>query len=184
MTDRPTLPEDLRAAIAEHRGRFTFLGWALIVLGVLAILFPLVASIAAKVLIGWLLLLSGAIVLYSAFQARRWRSALATGAIGVLQIAAGVYLAFFPLTGLIGLTFLMAILFLAQGVMELMLWNQHRPAGRGAGWLLFSAICSVALGVLLILGLPGTALWALGLMLGINLLSSGVSFLTLTRMAG
>lgn len=182
MTAGPELPPDAIAAIREHSRRFTILGAILIVLGVLAILFPLVASIAAKLLVGWFLLLSGAAMLFYAFQARRWRSALWSGLVGVVYLAVGVYLVFFPLTGLLGLTALMAFLFLIQGGFEMAIWIQNRDAGRGMVWSLVSGLASLVLGIILLLGLPETALWALGIFLGINLLTSGIAFVTLARL--
>lgn len=178
----PPPTDEVLASIREHRTRFRWLGIALIAAGALAILFPLVASIAAKVMIGWFLLIAGAVTLWHAFQARSWGDALLSAAIGVLQLAAGVYLAFFPLTGLVGLTILMGALFVAQGVIEGLMALRRRPAS-GWGWMAASGAASLALGLLLILGLPGTALWALGLMLGINFLTSGLMFLALARAA-
>lgn len=171
---------ELIAAIREHRKRFRFLGVVLVILGLLAIIFPLVASIAAKIMIGWLLLLAGAFTLWHAFQARSWGSALSSGLVGVLQLAVGVYLAFFPMTGLIGLTLLLGILFGVQGAVEVSIALRHRPE-RNWLWLALSGAASLVVAVLLILGLPGTALWALGLMVGINLVTSGISFLALSR---
>jgi uncharacterized membrane protein HdeD (DUF308 family) len=178
----PTPPDEVLASIREHRTRFRWLGLALIAAGALAILFPLVASIAAKVMIGWFLLVAGAVTLWHAFQARSWGDALLSAAIGVLHLAVGVYLAFFPLTGLVGLTILMGALFGAQGIIEALMASRRRPAA-GWGWMAVSGAASLALGLLLILGLPGTALWALGLMLGINFLTSGIMFIALARAA-
>ena len=173
---------DIMQAVRENRERFRNLGIVLIVLGILMIFFPIVSSIVTKVTIGWVFLISGGFMLYHAFQAKGWRSGLSSGLIGVLQIAIGVYLAFFPLTGLIGLTSLMAVLFLIQGGFELYISVQHRPE-KGWGWLAANGVVTTLLGILLILGLPGTALWALGLIVGINILSSGIAFFTLSRQA-
>ncbi|WP_246003754.1 HdeD family acid-resistance protein [Histidinibacterium lentulum] len=131
----PRPPDEVLAAIRAHRGRFRWLGLLLAVAGVLAILFPFVASIAAKVMIGWFLLIAGAVTLWHAFQARGWGDALLSALIGVLQLAAGVYLAFFPLTGLVGLTILLGALFAAQGVIEgAMALRSRPPIPAGAGW--------------------------------------------------
>lgn len=182
-TQAGALPGDMISILRNNAGRFRWLGIVLIVLGVLAILFPLVASIAAKVMIGWLLLLTGAAVLWHAFQARDWSGAIWSGVIGVLHLAAGVYLAFFPLTGLIGLTVFLSVIFAIQGIVEIMLSWQHRPGhgNEGPGWLWMglSGAVSLGLSLLLVLGLPGTALWALGLLLGVNFLTSGLSFVAL-----
>lgn len=183
----PELPSDLRKAIRENASRFRWLGIVLMVLGGLAILFPLFASIAIKVMLGWFFLLTGAAVLWHAFQARSWSPALLSGLIGVLHLALGVYLAFFPLTGLLGLTVLLSVVLLLQGAIELSLSWQHRPGhgmdGPGWAWMGVSGAISILLGVLIMAGLPGTALWALGLLVGINFLSSGLSFVMLARSA-
>ena len=186
MTDPrtdPSLSEDIMAAVREHRGRFRTMGWVMIVLGVLAILFPLVFSIAAKVMLGWVFLLTGAVMLWHAFQAKGWRSALWSGLIALLHLALGVYLAFFALTGLIGLTFLLGVVFLMQGAFEGVIAAQHRPKA-GWGWMALNAVVTLLLGVMLIAGLPGTALWAIGLLLGVNFLSSGIAFTALAAAAG
>jgi uncharacterized membrane protein HdeD (DUF308 family) len=175
------LPDQMTQIIRSHRSRFTWLGIGLLVLGVLAILFPLLSSIALKLMLGWFFLIVGAGALFAAFQMRDWGSALWAGLIGLLHLAAGVYLAFFPLTGLIGLTLFVGLVFLAQGAGEAVMAWQHRPRD-GWIWLGVSAVASFLLGVMLIAGLPGTALWALGLFLGINLISSGLSFVALARM--
>lgn len=182
MPDLSDISDRMTQIVRQHRTRFSVLGAALIVLGVLSILFPLLSSIAVKIAIGWFFLLSGAAMLYTAFQLSEWSSALWTGAIGLLQIVAGVYLAFFPLTGLIGLTFFIGLVFLIQGAAEAVIAWQYRPRA-GWFWLALSAVASLALGVLLIAGLPETALWALGMFLGVNLISSGASFVALARTA-
>lgn len=174
------IPDSTIDYIRDNRSKFKWIGLAMIAVGALAILFPFVASVAAKVMVGWFLLIAGAFTLFHAFQARAWSEALLSGLIGVLHIAAGVYLAFFPLTGLIGLTILLAVLFLFQaGVEGAMAWR-HRPHG-GWGWMMFSAVASGVLGLLIVLGLPGTALWAIGLLVGVNFLTSGFAFLGLSR---
>jgi uncharacterized membrane protein HdeD (DUF308 family) len=154
----------------------------LILAGIAAFVFPLVASIAVKLMFGWLMLLVGAVTLWHAVQTRRWESVLWNGLIAVLLLAVGVYLAFFPLTGLIGLTLILGVTFLMQGVFEAMIAMQNRSR-RGWGWLMASGGVSIVLGVMLIAGLPGTAVWALGLLMGIHFLTSGVSLLALARAA-
>ncbi|MCO4846685.1 MAG: HdeD family acid-resistance protein [Yoonia sp.] len=181
MSD-PTPNTDIMNAVREHRGKFRNLGYVLIALGVLAILFPLVFSIAAKALLGWVFLLTGAALLYHAFQAKGWQSGIWSGLIAILHIALGVYLGFFALTGLVGLTALMGVIFLIQGGFEAVMAAQHRPR-KGWGWLAFNGAATLVLGVLLIAGLPGTALWAVGLFLGLNFLTSGIAFVALSRVA-
>lgn len=184
MTQMPDpLPPGVMDAVRAHRGRFRTIGIVMIVVGVLAILFPLVFSVVAKVALGWVFLLTGAVLLWHAVQSRGWRSGLLAGFIAVLQLALGVYLAFFALTGLVGLTFLLGVVFLMQGAAEGVIALQHRPE-RGWGWLALNGVVTILLGLLLIAGLPGTALWAIGVILGINFISTGVAFVALARSAG
>ncbi|KJZ19792.1 HdeD family acid-resistance protein [Loktanella sp. S4079] len=167
-------------ALFKLRREFRNAGYVLIALGALAILFPLFFSIAAKVLLGWLFLLTGAALLYHAFQAKHWESALWSGAIAVMHLALGVYLAFFALTGLIGLTILLGGALLIQGMLETYIARQHRGRA-GARWLVANGVITLLLGVLLIVGLPGTALWAIGVMLGVNFLTTGLALVILAN---
>jgi uncharacterized membrane protein HdeD (DUF308 family) len=105
---------------------------------------------------------------------------LLAGVIALMHLALGVYLAFFALTGLVGLTLLLGAVFLMQGVAEGMIAIQHRPE-KGWGWLAVNGIVTLALGFLLIAGLPGTALWAVGVMLGVNFVSTGIAMMALSR---
>ncbi len=178
----PTTKPDIMDAVRNFRSRFRNVGYVMIAIGVLAILFPLVFSIAAKALLGWVFLLTGAALLYHAFQAKGWQSAIWSGLIAVMHIALGVYLGFFALTGLVGLTALMGVMFLIQGGFEGVMALQHRPR-QGWGWLAFNGTATLILGVLLLAGLPGTALWAIGLFLGLNFLTSGIAFVALARAA-
>ena len=98
--------------------------------------------------------------------------------LGVLYLVAGGWLAFFPFTGIITLTILLAALFIVEGVLEAAMALKVRPH-EGWGWLLASGIIAVAVGVLITLELPSSATWAIGLLAGVNLISTGASFVAL-----
>ena len=105
MTDSPTNPlQPLPAVIAEHRGWFVFLGIALIVIGAVAITFPLMTTIAAKIFVGWLFLVGGILQVVHAFSTQKWSEFLLSLLIGALYVIAGAWLAFLPFTGIITLT--------------------------------------------------------------------------------
>ena len=103
-------------------------------------------------------------------------------AAAILYIIAGAWLAFFPLTGIITLTILIAAMFVAEGLIKFVMGFQLRPEP-GWFWMIFSGLAAFVLGILLFAGLPGTAAWAIGLMVGINLLISGWAFLTMSLFA-
>jgi uncharacterized membrane protein HdeD (DUF308 family) len=163
-------------------GRFakglTWLGIALIILGVIAIVFPFATTIAAKVFIGWLFIISGAFQMWQSFSTREWGGFLWNLLIGIMYLVVGCWLAFDPTAGIIALTVLLAITFIAQGVMEAAMANKLRP-NDGWGWMMFSGLIGILAGILLISGLPSTAVWAVGLTVGINMISSGFAFFTL-----
>ena len=94
----------------------------------------------------------------------------------VLSAAIGGWLAFFPLTGIVTLTVLLAIAFILQGLLELAMAFRLSQFP-GWKWMLFSGGIAVLAGVLIFVELPSAATWAIGLLLGINLISSGLSYL-------
>ena len=110
--------KEFQAAIAENRTWFIILGVLLIMLGIATISFPLLTTIAAKIFLGWLFLIGGIVQIVHAFSTRRWSEFLLEVLVGVLYLIAGGWLAFFPLTGIVTLTVLLAAIFIAQGVLE------------------------------------------------------------------
>jgi len=173
----PTLVET-RREIANHWGWFLALGILLVVAGMAAIAFPFLSTIAAKLAIGWIFLIAGVVEVIHAFYVKRWSGFFWNLLIGLLYIVAGGWLAFFPLTGILTLTIVIAALFIAEGIMELIMGLRMRPH-EGWGWVVFSGLVAVAAGLLIALNLPVSAVWALGLLAGINLLFSGWSFIYL-----
>ncbi|CFX01891.1 Hded protein [Candidatus Filomicrobium marinum] len=172
----------VRSDVAANWGWYLALGIISLIAGILAIAFPLIASIAVKILIGWLLILIGISQILQAFQTQRWRGAIVDFLLGALLFAAGCVLAFLPLTGLITLTLFLAIVFIVQGIFQIAISLQLRPID-GWGWLMFGGIIALGVGVLLALELPSSASWALGLLAGVNMIASGISYIALALTA-
>ena len=175
---------DLRQALSrtlhEHWLLFLIEGIILVLLGMLAIVVPVVATIAVAILIGWLFLISGIVGLVTTFMARHapgfWWSLLSA----VLGIAAGVVLLAWPISGAISLTLLLIVFFVIEGVATIMYALEHKKelTGRWA-WMLVSGIIDLILAGIIMAGLPGTAAWALGLLVGINMLFGGTSMIAI-----
>jgi uncharacterized membrane protein HdeD (DUF308 family) len=178
QTDIESAIEAARAQIKRNWGWFLALGIVLVLAGIAAIAFPFLSTIAAKVALGWIFLVTGVFMIVHAFSAGGWRGFLLNLLLGVLYVIAGGWLAFFPFTGIITLTLLLAALFVAEGALEVIMAFRVRPH-EGWGWLLLSGLVAVAVGALIGFNLPGSATWAIGLLAGINLLSTGVSFVAL-----
>jgi uncharacterized membrane protein HdeD (DUF308 family) len=184
MTDQIS-KADIDSALAEAKrhiseswGWFLALGILLILAGVAAIAFPLLSTIATKIMLGWIFLIAGVVMAVHAFSIQQWRGFLMELLLAVLYIVVGGWLAFFPFTGIITLTILLAALFLAEGVLEVIMAMRVRPH-EGWGWLLISGLIAIVVGVMIAAERPGSAAWAIGLLAGINLLSTGVSFVVL-----
>lgn len=180
-TDLAEEIEKARRHIAENWGWFVVLGIVSVVVGVLAIIFPLASSIATKFLLGWLLLIAGIAHIIHAFSAGNWKGFLADVLLGILFIVAGGWLAFFPIAGLLALTAFLAIVFMVQGIFEIIMAFQMRGVG-GWGFILVSGIIALIAGFLVWRGLPFTAEWVIGVLAGINLISSGISYIMLALM--
>jgi len=169
--------------VAEHRGWFMFAGGALIVLGVIAVLFPLLTTVVAKVFLGWLILIGGVVEIVYAFSTKRWSAFFYNLLMGILYLIVGIWLAFFPLAGVITLTVLLALTFILQGVVQAMIAFQMKPH-EGWVWMMIAGVIAIAAGVMIIAGLPSTATWAIGLMVGITMISTGWAYLILALQAG
>lgn len=187
MTQTSTFPPSRTAsvetAVAEHRTWFTVLGVLLMALGCVAIAFPLVTTIAVKIFLGWLFLIGGVVQIVHAFSTQKWSQFFLSLVVGALYVFVGGWLALFPLAGIITLTILLAAMFIVQGVLEFGMALRIRPRG-GWGWMLISGIIAIFVGLLIFGGLPSTAAWAIGLLVGINLISSGFAYLLLALVAG
>ena len=168
----------VRFYVADHWGWFLGLGILLALAGAAAIAFPFFSTLAAKFALGWVLLFTGVVNVVHAFGTWGWRAFALNLLVGLLFLAAGAYLAFFPLTGIMTITILLAALFIAEGYLELMMALRLQP---DAGWLwvLLSGLLAIGAGVMIGLGLPDSSTWVLGLLTGINLLASGLSFIFL-----
>jgi uncharacterized membrane protein HdeD (DUF308 family) len=164
--------------IAKYWVGYLLLGIVLVLGGCAAIAFPHLSTITAKIALGWIFIVSGAVAILHAFSAGEWRALFWSLLIGILYAAVGAYLAFLPLTGILTLTLLVAALFLAEGVLEVVMAFRVRPH-RGWGWVLLSGLVAIAAGALIALQLPSSATWVLGVLVGIKMIFAGWGFMAL-----
>jgi uncharacterized membrane protein HdeD (DUF308 family) len=156
------------------------IGWSiaisvlLILAGFLAIVIPGAAGIAVSALFGWLLVLSAVGHLLFAFHLRSFGGSLWEVLLAVLYFFLGTYLLIYPVAGLVTVTFILAIYLFTESVLELILSLRIRPR---PGWLglLFNAIVTLILGLLIWRTWPSDSEWVIGTLVGISLLFSGIS---------
>ena len=176
--DIEKLKSEMSAAVHEHWKAFLIEGILLVVLGLAAIILPPMASLAVTILLGWMFLISGVAGLALTFWARGmpgfWWSLLS----GALAIGAGIVLLLKPVQGTLTLTIVVGAYFLAEGVATIMYALEHRrELSERWSWLLIAGLVDIVISGIIIAGLPGSALWAVGLLVGINLLFGGASMI-------
>ena len=134
----------------------------------------MIATLAIGIFVGWLFLIGGVAQILHAFSARGWQGFALHLLGGVLYVLVGGWMIFNPLLGALALTLMLAAFLLIQGICQIALALRLRPA-RGWGWPLASGVVTVLLAVLIYAGWPSSALWVIGLLVGIHLLMSGLS---------
>jgi len=176
--------EQVQQAVAtslhEHWVLFLIEGIILVVLGLIAIVVPPIATLAVELLFGWLFLLSGIMGLITTFWMRDapgfWWSLLS----GVLGIAAGIVLLVWPLSGVLSLTLVLIVFFTIEGIASIMYALEHKRELSGRwGFMLASGIIDLIIAAIILFGLPGSAAWALGLLVGINLTFGGAALIAM-----
>jgi uncharacterized membrane protein HdeD (DUF308 family) len=169
---------EVTAAIRAHSGFFLAEGIILIILGLAAILVPLIATLAFTIFFGWLLLISGVVGLISTFKMHPapgfWWSLISA----ILAIVVGVLLIAWPIRGALSLTLLLIIFFLIEGITSIMFAIEYRrnlPARWG--WMVASGVVDLILAALIFAQFPSSAVWAIGLLLGINMVFGGTTLI-------
>jgi uncharacterized membrane protein HdeD (DUF308 family) len=151
--------------------------------GIAAIIVPIVATITTALFIGWILVFSGAVMSWHALTQRSSGRNWSRVAQALLTLLVGLYLVVFPINGALSLTLLLVIWFAGIGALEL--YGAYRLRGvPGAGWLLFNGVVSIVLAVLIAASLPSSAAWAIGLLVGINLVFWGMRALVAAGILG
>lgn len=164
---------------AASRGLF-WLGVVLALLGLGAILFPIFATLAATVLFGWVFFVSGLLILFGAFSIRGTGPFFGALLFALLSVAAGVFLLFHPLAGAVVLTLIVGVIFMLQGASELVFALEIRPRGGWVG-MLISGIASIAVALIIVAGWPGISIVVLGVLLGVNFLTTGFGYIAASR---
>src|ERR1700690_4331346 len=176
--DIPALQAKVSAAVRAHWKAFLIEGILLSILGLAAMIVPPLASLAVTIFLGWMFLVSGIGGLILTFWARQmpgfWWSLISA----VLAIGAGIILLSRPVQGTLTLTLVVGAYFLAEGVATIMYALEHRRELSGRwSWMLIAGLMDLLIAAIIITGLPGSALWAIGLLVGINLLFGGATLI-------
>ncbi|MGF1519034.1 MAG: HdeD family acid-resistance protein [Nodosilinea sp.] len=154
-----------------------FLSIALIVLGVLAIISPVIASAFFTAMMGWIALVSGIVMVVQSFRSHPVRGFWLNLIIGIFYAIAGLYILFNLGAALLALTLAFGILFVVEGIFTIVMGFTQK-VGRSMSWLVvLNGMVTLILGIMVLNRWPISALWLIGLYVGISLLFSGISLL-------
>jgi uncharacterized membrane protein HdeD (DUF308 family) len=178
----------IQAAVARslhsHWKFFLIEGIVLLVLGAAAIVLPQVATVAVAILIGWLVLVSGIIGLASTLRARGAPGFGWSLASAIVGIVAGIVLLAWPLSGALSLTVILTVFLAMEGVVSIMYALDHRrELTQRWSFMLVSGLVDLVLAGMIFAGLPATAAWAIGLLVGINLVFGGIAMIAMAMRA-
>ena len=159
-------------------GLFIAMAVVFIVLGMFSIAEPAIAGLAVAILVGWLLIFGGVAHLIAVFSGGGAGRVIWQVILGIIYIMGGVYFLTHPLLGLGTLTLVLAVVILAEAVLEFLVYFRTRGES-GSGWLLLDALITLLLGGLIWVHWPSSSVWAIGTLVGVNLLMTGFSRLML-----
>ena len=174
----PKVATALKKTIHDHWGVFLAEGIALVALGFAAMAIPVIAGLAAAVILGWVFLIAGAVGLVATLRARQAPGFVWALLSALVAILAGGILLWNPLQGLATLTVVLIAYFIVDGLFIIGLAIAHRRELSGRWeWMMVNGIVDLVLASIVISGLPGTLFWALGLLVGIDLIFGGASLI-------
>lgn len=158
---------------------FLIEGIVLFVLGLAAILLPQFASLAITVVLGWLFLIGGIIGLWTTIMMRGMPGYWWSLASGIVTVLAGLLLIGWPISGVLSLTYILTAFLIADGVLTILFGIEHRrQMSQRWGWFVVNGVIDLVLAAIIIAGLPGSAAWMIGLIIGIDLLFGGISLIS------
>ena len=164
--------------LREHWKLFLIEGIVLLILGIAAVVIPPLATLAIEILLGWVFLISGVAGLVTTFMMRGAPGFVWSLVSAMLGIAVGVVLLMWPLSGVFSLTLVLIAFFAIEGIASILFALEHKRELSGNwGLMLASGVVDLILAVIILAGLPGTAAWALGLLVGINMVFGGIALI-------
>lgn len=167
----PQAPSDL---VRQASTASIIWGVLLIIFGMAAIAAPFVAAVAVNVAIAWLIILAGVVHLILAVRAHGAGSLIWKALVGLAYLFFGIYLFTHPVPGVVSLTLLLASLFLLEGIFDIVLFFNSRSLP-GSTMFLLDGIVTLVLGLMIYMQWPSSAAWAIGTLVGVSMIFSGVT---------
>ena len=173
------MAEAVLAGMKRATGWSIVLGILMIIAGIIAMLAPWEAGLVITLVVGWSAIFNGVVQIIYGFRTHGGWHVLLEVILGIIYIVAGIYLLMHPRVGLLALTLFLASFLLVYGIFALFLAFRMRPH-RGWGWVLFDAIITILLGVLIWFHWPFNSDWVVGTLFGISIFVSGITRLMMS----
>jgi uncharacterized membrane protein HdeD (DUF308 family) len=170
-------------SLKQHHRLFIIEGILFVILGMLAIAIPVIFTFGVELLFGAFLIVGGIFQEYRAYNLWKKPGFYMSLLTGILSLILGVVFIANPLNGVLTLTIMLMLYFFISGLFKIIMAFEMRSMA-GWGWILTSGIIGIIMGAIIYSGWPGTALWVIGLLLGIDMLFFGISMLTLSSAIG
>ena len=164
----------LAKGVKKDATTLIILGVLTVILGVLALISPMMAGMTVAVMVGILMIIGGIVRTVFAFKAQSWGKGILAFVLGALTLLVGLVMVFRPVLGLTSLTLVLAAYFLIDGIFEIFEAFDLKPL-KGWGWMLFGGIVSVLLGFMIWRQWPVSGAWAIGILFGVKLIFAGVA---------
>lgn len=170
--------ESISATVQEKWGWFLALGIVFIIGGIFAIAMPLVSSIAVSIFLAAVLIVAGVMQVWQAFGVKSWTGFIWQLIIGIVLVLGGIAIYSQPAAGSFALTLIIAAVFIAKGVFQIILGFRLRPID-GWGWILAAGVIALLAGLMIVTNFPFSGLWVPGTLAGISLIFTGWSYIAL-----
>ena len=167
-----TVAEPLANMVKKDSTAVLILGILTVILGVLAMMAPLMAGVAVALSVGILLIIAGVMRTIFAFKCKSWGKGILIFLLGLLTLLVGFYMVSRPGAALVTLTLFLAAYFVVDGIFEIIEAFDLKPID-GWGWMLFGGIVSILLGIMIWRQWPVSGAWAIGILFGIKLIFAG-----------
>jgi len=169
------MAQNTPVVLARHGSTSSILwGALLIVLGFMAVGAPFLAAVAVSAVISWLIIVAGIVHIALAFHTHGAGSVIWRVLVGIAYLAFGGYMIAHPVLSVASLTLVLAGLFVIEGVLNVILYARMRPL-HGSTWVLIDGIITLILGLMIYLQWPSSSIWAIGTLVGISLMISGLT---------
>jgi uncharacterized membrane protein HdeD (DUF308 family) len=158
--------------VSRNWGWLLAVGILSVILGIVGLGMTLLLTLVSVLYFGVLIIVVGGVQVFHAFQCTGWKSVLFHVVIGLLYLVAGIMIVTFPLFASLALTWTLAIILIAVGVLRLVVAAQHRGT-TGWGWALAGSVITILLGLMIVARWPLDALWVIGLFIAVELIVNG-----------